>query len=564
MSNSNQRRIQWLYWLLALPALAFFMLFFGVPLWAIMQRAFAEKGLLVAIQAVVSNRSLLHVVAWSAWQASLSTFFTLLLGVPTAYILAHYRFPGRALIRSLIAVPFVLPTVVVALAFRALLGERGLVNRWLMEWFELTHAPLQLEQSLGMILLAHVFFNLTVVVRLLSAYWSNHDPRLEASANVLGSPRWRVWLEVTLPLAMPALLAAALLVFTFTFSAFGTVLLLGSSQQRTIEVEIYDQAIRQFNLPVAATLSLLQMLTSLGLTLAYTRLVRRSSVAQEAQQLPLRRAQRWSTRLVIGIMLLLVGSLIVLPLGSLLLGALRIDGQWSLEYFRMLGINQRGSYAYVPPTQAMLNSLRYAAITTVLALAFGLPCAYLLAQPQGRLTKLLDGVLMLPLGTSAVTIGLGYIIAFRSYELWGWETPDLRRWSGLLPLAHTLLALPFVIRTMLPALRRLNPRLREAARMLGAKPWQAWREVDLGLLLPSIMASALFAFTVSLGDFGAALVVSVTSPDTATMPVVIFRFLGQPGASNYGQALAMSSLLMLVTFVSFGLLERFRDQGSEW
>ncbi|KPL86238.1 hypothetical protein SE18_13380 [Herpetosiphon geysericola] len=549
---------------MALPALAFFMLFFGVPLWAIMQRAFAEKGLLVAIQIVVSNRSLLHVVAWSAWQASLSTLFTLLLGVPTAYLLAHYHFPGRALIRSLIAVPFVLPTVVVALAFRALLGERGLVNRWLMAWFELTHAPLQLEQSLGMILLAHVFFNLTVVVRLLSAYWSNHDQRLEASANVLGAPRWRVWLEVTLPLAMPALLAAALLVFTFTFSAFGTVLLLGSSQQRTIEVEIYDQAIRQFNLPVAATLSLLQILTSLGLTLAYTRLVRRSSVAQEAQQLPLRRAQRWSTRLAIGLVMLLVGSLIVLPLGSLLLGALRIDGQWSLEYFRMLSINQRGSYAYVPPTQAMLNSLRYAGITMVLALGFGLPCAYLLAQPQARLTKLLDGLLMLPLGTSAVTVGLGYIIAFRSYELWSWETPDLRRWSGLLPLAHTLLALPFVIRTMLPALRRLNPRLREAARMLGAKPWRAWWEVDLRLLLPSIMASALFAFTVSLGDFGAALVVSVTSPDTATMPVVIFRFLGQPGASNYGQSLAMSSLLMLVTFVSFGLLERFRDQGSEW
>ncbi|ABX06081.1 MAG TPA: iron ABC transporter permease [Herpetosiphon sp.] len=564
MSNTHQRRIQWLYWILALPALAFFVLFFGVPLWAIMQRAFAEKGLGAAIQMVFSNRSLLQVVAWSAWQATLSTMLTLLLGVPTAYILAHYRFPGRALLRSLIAVPFVLPTVVVALAFRALLGERGLINRWLVAWLELAQPPLELEQSLGMILIAHVFFNLTVVVRLLTAYWSNHDPRLEASAQVLGAPRWRVWLEVTLPLAMPALLAAALLVFTFTFSAFGTVLLLGSSQQRTIEVEIYDQAIHQFNLPIAATLSLLQILTSLGLTLAYTRLVRRSSVPQEAQALSLRRARTWPSRVAIGGVMLLASSLIVLPLASLVLGALRIEGQWSLEYFRMLGINQRGSYAYVPPTQAMLNSLRYAGITTILALVFGLPCAYLLAQPQGRLTRLLDGVLMLPLGTSAVTVGLGYIIAFRSYEFWGWETPDLRRWSGLLPLAHTLLALPFVIRTMVPALRRLNPQLREAARMLGAKPWQAWREVDLGLLLPSIMAAGLFAFTVSLGDFGAALVVSVTSPATATMPVVIFRFLGQPGASNYGQALAMSSLLMGVTFISFLLLERFRDQTSEW
>ncbi|MBA3469349.1 MAG: ABC transporter permease subunit, partial [Herpetosiphonaceae bacterium] len=110
----------------------------------------------------------------------------------------------------------------------------------------------------------------------------------------------------------------------------------------------------------------------------------------------------------------------------------------------------------------------------------------------------------------------------------------------------------------------LNPRLREAAAVLGAAPGQVIWEIDAPLLAPAVVVAAMFAFTISLGDFGAALVLSVTSPDTATMPVVIYRFFGQPGAANYGQALAMSTLLMLVTLVSFGVIERLRGEAAEF
>lgn len=553
------------YILYSLPLL-FLTVFFLLPLWAILQRALFSAGSLAThnIGAVFTNRSFLKVIWFSTWQAALSTALTLLAGVPAAYVFARYRFRGKTLLRSLAAVPFVLPTVVVALAFGALLGERGIINTTLMGWFDLAQPPIRLEDSLPLVFLAHVFFNFTVVLRLVGGYWATADPRLEEAAQVMGATRWRVWREVTLPLVGPALLAAALLVFTFTFAAFGTVLILGGPRFRTIEIEIYDQAVNQFNLPVAAVLSLLQMATTLMLTIIYTRLVQHTTVVQDTRPQLTRRAQsigaRFALATVVGGMLLLLAT----PLLALVVQALTVDGTWSTRYFELLNINTRSVYSFVTPAQAVRNSLRTAGITTLLALLFGIPAAYLLARPPTRFTRILDPLFMLPLGTSAVTLSFGYIIAYRSYTLFGWETPDLRRWPWLLPFAHTLLALPFVTRTLLPAMRRLNPHLREVAAVLGASPGRVVREIDAPLLAPALIVAAMFAFTVSLGDFGAAVILAVTSPNTATMPVVIYRFFGQPGAANYGQALAMSTLLMLITLVSFMVIERLRGDAAEF
>ncbi len=126
----------------------------------------------------------------------------------------------------------------------------------------------------------------------------------------------------------------------------------------------------------------------------------------------------------------------------------------------------------------------------------------------------------------------------------------------LVPLAHTLVAFPFVVRTLLPALRGIPRNLREAATVLGASPWEVWRTVDLPIVGRALLVGAVFAFAVSLGEFGAT--VFVARPQTPTMPLAIFRFLSQPGALNYGQAMAMSSILMLVTVSGFLSLEKLR------
>ncbi|MEI7768798.1 MAG: iron ABC transporter permease [Chloroflexales bacterium] len=556
--------------------IVFITLCFLYPMSAILRLSFANG--LSGLWAVLADGYTWRVLGFSAGQAALSTLLTLAAGLPGAYIFARYDFPGKGLLRAVAGVPFVMPTVVVAAALGALLGPRGVDNAGLQALLGLAQPPIHIPSGLGLVLLAHVFYNYTVVLRLVGGFWANLDPRLEQAAAVLGASRRRAIWEVTLPLLTPALGAAALLVFIFSFTSFGVVVILGGPRMATLEVEIYRQTSQLLRLDVAASLALIQAACTLAMSLAYTRLAARSAVPLD--QLPraavARRPRGAGQRALVGanagLILLLLGA----PLAALALRSLIVSDGLSLGNYMALGENRTSSAFFVTPTTALANSLRIAAAAAGIALAVGVPAAYMLASPamlnvelrmrNGRAghstfniqhSALLDALFMLPLGTSAVTMGLGYLVALSTPALVGLRASPL-----LVPIVHSLVALPFVIRSLLPALRGLSPRLAEAAALLGASPWRAWLYVELPLITPAIITGAVFAFTVSLGEFGASLL--LTRPDAPTLPVVIFRLLGQPGAANYGQAMAMSSILMITTAVSFLVLERVRPPGGEF
>jgi len=553
--------------------LLFFAVFFLYPLFAILRLSFADG--LAGVAEALAEPYYWRVLGFTVWQAALSTALTLAVGLPGAYVFARYDFPGKALLRAIATVPFVMPAVVVAVAFGALLGPRGLLNQALQALFDLPRPPLRLQGGLWLVLLAHVFYNYTVVLRLVGGSWASLDPRLEQSAAVLGASPRRVLLLVTLPLLLPAVGAAALLIFIFCFTSFGVIVILGGPRVATLEVEIYLQTAQLLRLDIAATLALIQGLCALLLSLAYTRLAQRAAapLGIQPQAAVARRPRRPRERLLVGANILLITVLLGTPLLALALRSVLAppgSGQlFSLAAYAALGENRTGAAFFVPPTVAIANSLRIAATTMLLALLLGVPTAYLLAgrwtvdgrrwglpSTVPRLPSLLDALFMLPLGTSAATLGLGYLIALSAPGL-GW----LRVSPWLVPLLHTLVALPFVIRALLPTLRARSPGQREAAAMLGATPLQAWLRVELPQIFPALLTAALFAFTVSLGEFGATLLVA--RPDAPTLPVMIYRFLGQPGALNYGQALALSSILMLVTAGAFLALERVRPPGGE-
>ena len=544
------RPLKWLFF--ALP-LIFLAVFFFYPLASIFGVSLTQNGTLDLsgfVQLVISPyyRDTLW---FTLWQAALSTLLTLALALPGAYVFTRYRFPGKSLLLSLATLPFVLPTVVVAAAFMALVGQNGIVNTSLMSLFHLASPPIQLERTLTIILIVHVFYNYAIALRIISSYWANQSPRLEEAARVLGANRWRIWWEVRLPVLRPAILAAAVLVFIFTFTSFGVVLILGGPRYATLEVEIYRQATALFNLKVAAALSIVQIGFMFLLMIVYTRLQRQSGGDLQSSQVIAQPPRTRRQRIFVSANLILMIVLLLTPLAALVLRSFTSDGSLTTHFYSLLNTNQRNSVLFVPPIEAVGNSLRFALATTVLAVALGMIASYLLVRRGGRW---LDAVFMLPLATSAVTLGFGFIIALDEPPL------NLRTSAVLIPLAHTLVALPFVVRSLLPALRAVSPNLRGAAQVLGASPTQVWRFVDLPLISRGLIVGATFAFTVSMGEFGAT--VFVARPDTPTIPVVIYRLLGQPGAANYGQALAMSTILMAVCAVSFILIERARTLGT--
>lgn len=531
------RRLSWA--LLAGVPVAFLLVFFAWPVGSIVATGLFPAG---AFSADPFRRALgggLPGIAWfTLWQAAVSTLLTLVVALPGAYVFARYDFPGKPLLRALATVPFVLPTVVVGTAFLSLVGPGGTLG-------------VRLDGTIWAILAAHVFFNYAVVLRTVGGLWSHLDPRLEEAARMLGAGRWRAFTRVTLPLLRPALAAAASLVFLFTFTSFGVILILGSPGLRTLEVEIYRRTTALFDLPLAAALALIQMVAVTAVLLVYSRYQERRSTEQslrpvgEVARRP-RSAREWA--LVAGT-LTTAGALLGGPPAVLVLRSLRGASGWSLDFYRALGQPGRTGALLVDPVSATGNSLAFAAVATLVAMAVGLMAASVIAYRRGWAGRWFDALLMLPLGTSAVTIGFGFLVAL--------DAPvDLRAAWILVPLAHALVAVPFVVRTVVPVMRSVRTRLREAAAVLGAAPGRVWREIDLPLVARAAAAGAGFAFAVSLGEFGAT--AFLARPRTMTMPLAIFRFLGQPGSLNFGRAMAMSVVLMVVTAVAIALFDRFR------
>ncbi len=546
--------------------LIFLVVFYFYPLGSILQVSFArsEEGVSAPLVEALTSSSTRSVLWFTIWQAVLSVVLTLIIGLPGAYLIARYNFRGKSLLLALTGIPFVLPTLVVATAFNALLGPNGWINIALMNTFNLSTPPIQFMNTFVAILVAHVFYNTTIVLRMVGDFWSHMDPQLGSAAKVLGANRWKTLTKITLPLLMPVILTAALLVFIFDFTSFGVILVLGGPQFATLEVEIYYQTISLFNLPLAAALALLQLICTLGFTLVYTHLSARLTrpLAMRPRKLTQRRLRSWRSRLFAGIYIILLLALFIVPLAALATRSVAkldpdrrpmdpVSPELTLDYYRELGINRRQSLFFVPPTTAISVSLIYAGVTVLLALALGLPASLALARDERALTsRIFDPILMLPLGTSAVTLGLGFIIALGAPPL------NLRASPILIPFAHTLVALPFVVRSLTPALRSIRPRLRHAASVLGAPPGRVLRHIDLPLVGRALLVAATFAFTISLGEFGATALIA--RPEYPTVPVMIFRYLGQPGGLNYGQALALSTILMGITAIGILAIERLR------
>ncbi len=538
--------------LLAIP-LVFLGLFFVWPVATIVLTGLRPEGVLDlgALWRVLQDPTVGGVAWFTLWQAVVSTLLTLALGIPGAYALSRLEFRGRGVLRAAVTVPFVLPTVVVASAFLALLGPPSPLNTLLGGLFGEVAPTIDLRRTVTAILIAHAFFNYAVVVRTVGGLWSLLDPRLEDAARVMGASRWRAFREVSLPLLRPAIASAAAIVFLFTFTSFGVVLILGGPARATIEVEIHRATTQLLDLPLASVLALLQLVAVVSALFVYGRLQRRATrqplvSGDQTVRPPRTRGER----LFLSANLTVMAVLLAAPLLVLVERSLDVDEGYGFGHYRTLFATTADTILAVPPWVAIRNSIGFAVAATVVAVVVGALAATAAVTGRGPLARVVDGALMVPLGTSAVTIGFGFLITLNRPPV------DLRGSPLLIPLAQALIATPFVVRTLLPVLRSIDERLREAAATLGATPRRIWQEVDLPIVGRALLVAAGFSFAIAVGEFGAT--VFVARAQFPTMPVAIFRFLGRPGAANFGQAMAMSTILMVVTASALLLIDRLR------
>lgn len=528
MSRSSQR-------LAAIVPVAFLAVMVAWPLGAVLVRSFAGVPISDVVD-VLSSRSFRSVLWFSTWQATASTLLTLMVGLPIAHVLARFDVPGRRWLRVLVVVPFVLPTVVVAAAFSALFDRVGV----------------ELERTITAILLAHVFFNIAVVVRIVGGFWERLDEREIEAARVLGASPLAAFRRITVPRLAPVVAGASTVVFLFSFTSFGVILLLGGPRRATLETEIRRFAVFRQEFDVAAVLALVQLVAVVALSILAARFQRRhiggSVSAGVVSSRPLS-VDTTVRRSYVTTVLAAAGVVIVAPMVTLVERSLWVGDQYGFTNFTRL--TERSTLLPVSPGRALLTSVFFALGAALVASVVGVLAAWTIGS-GGRLGRWLEVGSLIPLGVSAVTLGFGYIVGFTFFEF--------RRSVWLIPLAHAVIGLPFVLAALVPAVRSIDNRQRQVAATLGASPSVVKRRVDWPALRSPLFTGAGFAAAVSIGEFGATSFLA-RGDASFTAPLAVFRLLSQPGQVLRGQALALSVVIGIVVAAIATLLERRRQDA---
>ena len=495
--------------------------------------ALAGRTLDAAAIAAWTDADVWWMVGRTALQAAASTAAAVALGLPAAWALARPDLPLRGFWRALFVVPFVLPSLVAGVAVLAWVGPRGLLG-------------VDGRDTWWVLVLAHAFYNAGLVARIVGGHLAGAGARLRDAAAVLGAGAWRRFVRVTLPTAAPALVASSALTFLFCFTSFGVVLVLAPAPRfATLEVAIYREVARSLDLGAASALALLQLAIVLALAVPYLRANRRLGGDVERQSASGPRPGRLWALLAVAP----AGLLVAAPLAALVALALNPPGSASVATAWTALLEPSARIGLTDAPTALANSLRFAALATLLALLLG--GAVALAAVRGG-WRWLDAAGLAPWAVSAVTLGLGLLLI----------APALASSAWGVPLAHALLATPLVARVAATALQSVPEGWRAAAATLGASPARALWRLDLPLTRAAWATAAAYAAATSLGEFGAALL--LRRPETTTLPVAIAERLGRPGAGSYAEALLLALILAaLIALVVGGVDALGRRRGPD-
>lgn len=486
---------------------------------------------------ILLSPTVVSVVWFTVWQATVSTLLCLLIGLPIAFTLYRRRFFGAKALRSFLVIPFVLPSIVIAIA---LSGLRELAG-----------------SAILVILIAHLILNLSLVVRVVGSEWATLDTQIEEAAMLDGATSLKIFLTITLPSLRSSIAASASLVFLFCATSFAIVLVLGAGQVQSIETLGYVALTQFLDLPTSAALSIVQTIIT---ALAYftSRRTGGSTVdgnndANEFANEVTATALRKSERPILVISLASIFIFFVIPIGSVFVRAFVHAGEFGLENFVNLSTRGARDLLDIDIMAAIGNSLRNATIAALLAFVIGSLVAWLLNRRSSRPAEL---AFLLPLGVSPVVLGFGYLLAFGSGPL------PLRSSWLVVPLVQALIATPLVIRMVRSALAGLGSEPREAAANAGANTWQTFWLVEAPLVRGTLVTAFGFALLASIGEFGSAALLAYG--DQATLPIVLARLISRPGEQNFGMAMASSALLIALVFalISSSELIRSRRQRS--
>ncbi len=485
----------------------------------------------------LGNPKTLEVIWFTLWQAALSTAVTLLIAIPGAYLLHRRSFPGQGLVKALITVPFVLPSIVVAVGFTVFRNAHEF-------WIDL--GLTFLSDPVYWIIAAHVFVNYSIAVRTIGGVWATMDSGIEEAAELDGAGRLKTLLAISLPQLRPAIFSVAALVFLFSATSFGIVLVLGGGQVETIETAIYFSATQFLDLEEAAALVLVQTVITAAAFLVGSSLAKGTvGLEQVFEGAPKPRVDLRDLPAVL-ITAVTVFGLLLMPMLLVLVEAFKVGEGFGFQNFFNLSTRGARDLLNISVLDAAGNSIRNMVVAAVIAFGLGTLISWLLVRTK---QKVLDLVFLVPLGVSSVVLGFGFLVSFDT------DWFPLRSSWLIVPLAQALIALPMVIRLVYPALVSIGKEPIEQASLDGASSFQIWRFVESGMIKGVLLTALGYAAIISVGEFGASSFLAYGSE--GTIPTLLFRLIARPGEQNYGMAMAVSAILIAFVLAVMLLLSRY-------
>jgi thiamine transport system permease protein len=498
---------------------------------------------------VISSVVTQSVLNFTLVQALISTILVVIIGLPGAFLLARLRMRGKSLLRASLIVPFVLPPIVVVVGFLRVFGEFGILDSLLMALAGTSDSILNLANGFVGIILAHAFYNIPLVIVMVSSALERLNPEIEETSEILGATTLQKFRHVILPHIRASLLAAAVLTFLFCFMSFPIVLALGEGRYMTLEVRIW-YAFRTFDFGEASSLALIQILITLALAFSYVRLGRIEENGGRTGTIKTMSFDEISLTWKVCAVgyLLLIAVLVAGPILAIAQAAVYnpFSGQYTLDGFANL-LDAGTGGGLIP----LANSLLYAVLATILAVVLGIPLAYLHRTRQRGLPTLASAMTLLPLGISAITVAYG-LMRIIAVPLGLTTNP----WV-LIVIAQTLIGLPFSARAIELSLRNIDSEVIEQAESLGASRLQRLFYIELPLLAPGILAGGVFAFAMAIGEMSATLFIALEQ--NTTLAVVIYQYLG---VRKMVEAGAAAFVLVAICFIAFLVIGKLSDETS--
>ena len=490
----------------------------------------------------------LRVISFSLYQAFLSALLSILVGLPGAWLLTYYNFPGKRWFRLLTYLPFILPSILVVLAMVLFYGNNGWINRGLMTLLGTDEPQVHFLYSLTGILIAHVFYNFPLAMKIIGDQWERISLKYHHAASSLGVGNMRRFFGITLPLLMPSIGSAFVLIFLLCMNSFAIILVLGGGiRYTTIEVLIYQLARIELDFSGAASLAFLQGgLSLIGMAIMLKGRDRRVDQESASKSWLPEKLRNRSMKAWFGLCWILLVLIFALgPLFAILMDSFRKfeHGEWiyTWYWYRELFTWRENNYFL----SSLWNSLRIGLGSALISSISGLGLVSIIAYRKGVKRRFWEMLTLFPIALSTVVFGVAWFHFYQGHL------------AGTIPLIfvvmamHALLTCPYWIRIVLPTLESIPLQWHTESKMLGKQPLEYGVRILWPWLSKTFLIAFFFSFSLSLGELNSTMMIA--DETVRTLPLEIY---GAISGYRFSYASAVAVILLILSVSTFLLVER--------